>query len=235
LGNPTAVAITIDSLRRGAKDFGIEFPPGITLQRLEEIITEELRKNPTYGCYNCGGCFHDIIDKLPSCPFCGVFFKPIPDQGYDDGTDEYGRPTDNGQIEEHPIMGDEKSEYTLSDIDPIKNQEETQKKGSVENIRLKQPHQPASKGKDAKPSKRKVTADQKRIKKEKAKQKEQRRKQLKAELPYTEKQLSEMKRTVLIMICGIIGVKKPLAIPTRDELLQEISRQQKAYMDSKPE
>lgn len=51
--------------------------------------------------------------------------------------------------------------------------------------------------------------------------------QIAEELPYTPAELVEMKRTTLIMICGVLGHKDPLVIGHKDACIREVLRLQK--------
>jgi hypothetical protein len=55
---------------------------------------------------------------------------------------------------------------------------------------------------------------------------EEKRAQIRSELPYKEEQLKVMKRTALVMIASVLGVKDPVRVGSTDKLISLIKKYQ---------
>ena len=68
--------LEIQTLRAGAKLLGIPTKLQASSMSIERAIMTKLAEDPTYGAYSCAWCGRDVVDLIPTCPFCMCMFVP---------------------------------------------------------------------------------------------------------------------------------------------------------------
>jgi superfamily II DNA or RNA helicase len=129
------VVITMETLKRGCEDLGIEVPAKTTAKKLEKLITRELAKDKTYGGYSCGACFKDITDGLDMCSFCATQFVPIPDDDKDKKSPKKDVEVDEEETEEEETEEEVDEEETPeADDDEEEEEEDTEEDEEEEEV-----------------------------------------------------------------------------------------------------
>jgi superfamily II DNA or RNA helicase len=146
----------------------------------------------------------------------------------DDDTD------DDEDLDDDDEEDEDSEEEEDEDLDNDEEEEEEppKKRGRPKKKATKKEEAPKKRGRPKKeeaPKKKSKSAKvkAKRERADKKADKEQKRAQIKSELPYSTKQLKAMRRTTHIMIASVLGIKNPMKLGTDAELLKAIVKMQK--------
>jgi hypothetical protein len=203
------ILVSIETLRAGAHFLGIvDIKPTNSAATIERMIGRELAKDLTYGDFGCGVCGRDVTATVPVCPFCMTQFKYASEVIIEEG-DKLTRPITPDSWED-----DDLEEVSWSNGLDERLKEEQKARREL----LKEMEKPKPKPR-SRTSKKVMDAV-------KESERERKREIIRRELPYTKDDLEQMKRPVLAMVGGVLGIKNPLHLGKNNAIIDEILKVQ---------
>jgi superfamily II DNA or RNA helicase len=150
------------------------------------------------------------------------------DEEEEDDEEELEEEEDEEEEDEEEEDDDGEEEDDDGEEEDEDEEEEDEEEDELEEEEEEEEEEPEPPKKKKKAKKEKSKAEEKRKRKAKEKEKEAKREQIRTELPYTKKQLTAMKRSVLLMVASVLGIKNPLQLGNSEEMVRVILKVQKA-------
>jgi len=233
------IQVTRQTLEAGASILGIKVPRGASDLEVEQLIIQHMIKHDmNFGRFACEGCGKDTGTTITSCPFCGSEFLPdLADQAKRAAPQEEDPWADTWEEEDVPAVQSATQPAptpqpvtTAEVVQPVKRKRGRPRKAAKA---VEVPEQPVKrkrgrpKGSVAvKKTDKRSRAAAKLKREQKARELEQKREQVQKGLPYSADQLQKMKRTTLIMVAGVMGIKNPMKLGSATNIANHILQAQ---------